>query len=76
MCVASGLKWLGSKYILSIIPFPIRWLRGEGYKDPEEGGDMGRKKPRLLRVWWKTPARKPSLDRDMHKEPTSMVSSH
>lgn len=51
--VTSELKWLGSECILSIIL--ICWLKNEGYKDPEEGGATGRKKPRLLRVWWKTP---------------------
>ena len=77
MCVTSGLKWLGSKCILSIIPFPIRWLRGEGYKEGLRGRWRHRKEEvRLLRVWWKIPARKPSLDCDMHKELTSMVSSH
>ena len=51
--VTSELKWLGSECILSIIL--ICWLKNEGYKGPEEGGATGRKKPRLLRVWWKTP---------------------
>lgn len=39
-------QWLICSFMT---PFPICWLKGEGSKDPEEGGTAGR----LLKAWWK-----------------------
>lgn len=53
MLATSELKWLGRESILPKVPVLICWLKGEGCKDLKKDGATGRKKPGLLKAWWK-----------------------